>query len=58
MTGLHDDDAPSPCAVPDYHVENSGACLMSPETRELWAVWGNPYSNDYERFRVGVATAV
>ncbi|MEZ4555910.1 MAG: hypothetical protein R2854_05560 [Caldilineaceae bacterium] len=38
--------------MPGYDVESSGACIMSPSTGELWAVWGNPCSNDYERFAV------
>ncbi len=41
---------------PPYHVESSGAVVMRPSTRELWAVWGVPADHDYEHFRVGDAT--
>jgi isopenicillin-N N-acyltransferase-like protein len=37
---------------PPYHVESSGAVVMRPATRELWAVWGVPADNEYQRFRV------
>jgi hypothetical protein len=37
---------------PDYDVETSGAAIMSPATRELWAAWGAPNVNPYERFTV------
>lgn len=33
-----------------YHVESSGAVVMSPGTRELWAVWGIPVDHPFERF--------
>jgi isopenicillin-N N-acyltransferase-like protein len=33
-----------------YHVESSGAVVMSPGTRELWAVWGIPVDHAFERF--------
>lgn len=33
-----------------YHLESSGAVLMRPKTRELWAVWGVPADGKYERF--------
>jgi isopenicillin-N N-acyltransferase-like protein len=54
LTRYHADQGPSVCAhaVPDYHIESSGACIMSPTTRELWAVWGPPCENEYERFVV------
>jgi len=39
--------------VPGYEVESSGACVMSPGTREMWAVWGLPSENDYQRFTPG-----
>lgn len=38
---------------PGYDIETSGACIMSPSTREMWAVWGLPIENEYERFVVG-----
>ncbi len=54
MTRHHEADGPSICAhaVPEYDVESAGACIMSPTTRELWAVWGQPCENEYERFVV------
>jgi isopenicillin-N N-acyltransferase-like protein len=54
LTRYHEGDALSVCAhaQPGYDVESSGACLMSPSTRELWAVWGNPCQNQYEHFIV------
>ncbi len=33
-------------------VETCGAAIMRPATREMWAVWGHPCRNDYERFEV------
>ena len=60
LTRYHADDGPSICAhaVPGYDVESSGACIMSPSTRELWAVWGNPCRNEYEQFVVSGQQAV
>jgi isopenicillin-N N-acyltransferase-like protein len=57
MTRLHEEDQMSICAHahPTYDVESSGACLMRPESRELWALWGLPCQNEYERFVVGEA---
>jgi hypothetical protein len=43
-------------SAPPYHVESSGAVVMRPSTRELWAVWGVPADNAYEHFRVDDAT--
>lgn len=37
---------------PPYHVESSGAVVMRPLSRELWAVWGVPADHEYEHFRV------
>lgn len=53
LTRYHEGEEPSVCAhaVPQYDVESSGACIMSPTDGELWAVWGNPCRNAYERFR-------
>jgi isopenicillin-N N-acyltransferase-like protein len=33
-----------------HHIESSGAVIMRPASAELWAVWGLPSENDYERF--------
>jgi isopenicillin-N N-acyltransferase-like protein len=54
LTRYHEESGLSVCAhaQPGYNVESSGACIMSPTTRELWAVWGNPCQNAYEAFRV------
>ena len=40
-------------ARPDYDVETSGACIMSPETGQLWALWGTPRENEYFGYQVG-----
>lgn len=37
---------------PPHHVESSGAAIMRPQTRELWACWGVPADNEFERFVV------
>ncbi|MCB0135035.1 MAG: hypothetical protein KDD75_08000, partial [Caldilineaceae bacterium] len=60
LTRYHEGDGLSVCAhvQEGYDVESSGACIMSPNTGELWAVWGNPCRNEYESFRVGDAVAV
>ena len=54
LTRYHEGDGLSVCAhvQPGYDVESSGACIMSPSTREMWALWGNPCENAYEAFRV------
>lgn len=36
-----------------FHMETSGAVVMRPATRELWAVWGSPATHPWERFVVG-----
>jgi isopenicillin-N N-acyltransferase-like protein len=33
-----------------HHIESSGAVIMRPSSGELWALWGLPSENDYERF--------
>ena len=45
-------DAESICQVsqPPHHMESSGAVIMRPARDELWAVWGRPSENAYERF--------
>jgi isopenicillin-N N-acyltransferase-like protein len=35
-------------ARPPYQIESSGAVIMRPARRELWAVWGLPSENEYE----------
>jgi isopenicillin-N N-acyltransferase-like protein len=35
-----------------YHIESSGAVIMRPSSRDVWAVWGIPADQEYERFRV------
>lgn len=55
LTRRHEGDNLSVCAHvrPGYDVESSGACIMAPQTRQLWALWGNPCQNEYESFTVG-----
>jgi isopenicillin-N N-acyltransferase-like protein len=38
---------------PPFYMETSGAVVMRPRTRELWAVWRSPLDSAYERFVVG-----
>ena len=35
---------------PPMHVESCGAAIMSPSSRDFWAVWGIPADNEYEHF--------
>jgi isopenicillin-N N-acyltransferase-like protein len=55
LTRLHEGEL-SVCAhvQEGYDVESSGACIMSPQTRRLWALWGNPCGGEYAEFTVGV----
>ncbi|HQY90130.1 C45 family peptidase [Caldilinea sp.] len=59
LTRYHADGELSVCAhvQPGYDVESSGACVMSPTTRELWALWGNPCRHEYEAFSVASNSA-
>jgi isopenicillin-N N-acyltransferase-like protein len=59
LTRLHEGEL-SVCAhtQPGYDVESSGACIMAPQTRELWALWGNPCRNEYTAFTVGAPDSV
>lgn len=43
---------------PGFPIETVGACLLSPSTREMWALWGNPNDSEYERFAVARREAV
>jgi isopenicillin-N N-acyltransferase like protein len=54
LTRYHEGDELSVCAhvQEGYDVESSGACIMSPATRQLWALWGNPCQNAYEEFHL------
>ncbi len=57
MTRHHAPGAMSICAhaQPTYDVESSGACIMAPATREMWALWGLPCQNQFEKFIVGAS---
>ncbi|MCB1246408.1 MAG: hypothetical protein KDB69_04000 [Acidimicrobiia bacterium] len=35
---------------PPFSYESSGAVIMRPATRDLWAAWGQPSSNPFEHF--------
>lgn len=50
MAITRDPEAICQVARPPYHIESSGAAVMSPATGELWAVWGLPSENEYDRF--------
>lgn len=39
-------------ATEPFWVESCGAAIMRPATREMWAVWGNPCQNEYQKFAV------
>ena len=56
LTRLHEGEL-SVCAHTHegYDVESSGACIMAPQTRRMWALWGNPCGNEYEELRVGAS---
>lgn len=55
LTRHREGDGFSVCQTPvaGYDVESSGACVMSPQTREMWAVWGLPSEGEFERFVPG-----
>jgi isopenicillin-N N-acyltransferase like protein len=55
MSRIRTEEGFSICQTPieGYDVETSGACIMSPSTREMWALWGRPSDEEYERFTVG-----
>jgi isopenicillin-N N-acyltransferase-like protein len=36
--------------IPPFDYESSGAVVMRPATGDMWACWGNPADNDFERF--------
>lgn len=52
MTALTRDPVICRRSEPPFHLETSGAVVMRPKTRELWAVWRNPQDHDYQRFQV------
>lgn len=39
-----------------FHIETCGAAVMRPATGDLWACWGLPSENDFERFSVTPAS--
>jgi len=42
------------CVHPEapFFLESCSATIMRPATREMWAVWGNPCQNEYQRFAI------
>ena len=50
MELTRDPDAICQVAHEPFHIESCGAAVMRPATGELWAVWGRPDRNEYERF--------
>ncbi len=36
--------------IPPFDYESSGAVVMRPATGDMWACWGNPADNQFERF--------
>ena len=55
MTRIHTEEGFSICQSPieGYEVETAGAVIMCPTTREMWALWGRPSENEYEKFMPG-----
>lgn len=51
MDLTRDSEAICQIARPPYQIESSGAAIMRPRTREMWAVWGLPSENEYSHFR-------
>ncbi len=50
MALTRDPQAICQVSKPPYHIESSGAAIMRPGTREMWAVWGLPSENEYDHF--------
>jgi isopenicillin-N N-acyltransferase-like protein len=50
MTMLRDETSICRHPEPPYSYESSGAVIMRPRTRELWACWGVPSENEFEAF--------
>lgn len=55
MTRIRTEEGFSICQSPieGYEVETAGAAIMCPTTREMWALWGRPSENEYEKFTPG-----
>ena len=55
MTRIRTEEGFSICQSPieGYNVETAGAVIMCPTTKEMWALWGRPSENEYERFMPG-----
>jgi len=51
MALTRDPQAICQVSKPPYHIESSGAAIMRPGTREMWAVWGLPSENEYDHFK-------
>jgi isopenicillin-N N-acyltransferase-like protein len=43
--------------IPPFDYESSGAVVMRPATGDMWACWGNPADNQFEKFSVGDVVA-
>lgn len=52
MAITRDSQAVCQVAHEPYNIESCGGAVMRPGTGELWAVWGRPDLNDYERFEL------
>lgn len=55
LTRIRTEEGFSICQSPiqGYEVETAGAVIMSPTTKEMWALWGRPSENEYEKFTPG-----
>jgi len=50
MEITRDSKAVCQVSMPPFHIESSGAAVMSPATGDFWAVAGRPDQNPYEHF--------
>lgn len=52
MTLLRDENSICRHPEPPFNYESSGAVIMCPRTRDMWAAWGIPSEADFEHFDV------
>jgi isopenicillin-N N-acyltransferase-like protein len=52
LVALTQDPVICRASEPPFHMETSGAVVLRPRTREVWAVWRSPREHPYERFVV------
>lgn len=47
-----DPDAICRRSEPPHHTESAGAVIMRPDSGEMWACWGLPTENEFEKFEL------